>query len=166
MSKLEKLTAVKGMNDILPPESARWEWLEAKMRSVLLRYGYQNVRTPIVEPTALFVRGIGEVPQRVRCCTPDGRLQHVAKIDVVERIGPARALPFSPPVLDDTVLHERRVFAPANQRPKVGCCALPAHRKAFKRASKPETDCRTTLSSFSNPAIFSNAALMSRSSCR
>ena len=59
--KLQPLQAVKGMNDILPPESARWEWLEAKMRNVLHRYGYQNVRTPIVEPTALFVRGIGEV---------------------------------------------------------------------------------------------------------
>jgi len=59
--KLQPLQAVKGMNDILPPDSARWEWLEAKMRSVLQRYGYQNVRTPIVEPTALFVRGIGEV---------------------------------------------------------------------------------------------------------
>jgi histidyl-tRNA synthetase len=59
--KLTVLQAVKGMNDILPPESAKWEWLEAKMRSVLQRYGYQNVRTPIVEPTALFVRGIGEV---------------------------------------------------------------------------------------------------------
>ena len=59
--KKQPLQAVKGMNDILPPESARWEWLEAKMRSVLQRYGYQNVRTPIVEPTALFVRGIGEV---------------------------------------------------------------------------------------------------------
>jgi histidyl-tRNA synthetase len=59
--KRERLNAVKGMNDILPPDSARWEWLEAKMRSVLQRYGYQNVRTPIVEPTALFVRGIGEV---------------------------------------------------------------------------------------------------------
>ena len=63
MSDLKKqpLQAVKGMNDILPPDSARWEWLEAKMRSVLQRYGYQNVRTPVVEPTALFVRGIGEV---------------------------------------------------------------------------------------------------------
>ena len=59
--KKQALQAVKGMNDILPPESARWEWLEAKMRSVLQRYGYQNVRTPIVESTALFVRGIGEV---------------------------------------------------------------------------------------------------------
>jgi histidyl-tRNA synthetase len=59
--KVQPLQAVKGMNDILPPESARWESLEAAMRSVLGRYGYQNVRVPIVEPTALFVRGIGEV---------------------------------------------------------------------------------------------------------
>lgn len=59
--KLQPLQAVKGMNDILPPDSARWERLEAQMRSVLQRYGYANVRTPIVEPTALFVRGIGEV---------------------------------------------------------------------------------------------------------
>jgi histidyl-tRNA synthetase len=55
------LQAVKGMNDILPPESARWEWFEAKVRTLMARYGYANVRTPIVEPTALFVRGIGEV---------------------------------------------------------------------------------------------------------
>jgi histidyl-tRNA synthetase len=55
------LVAVKGMNDILPPESARWEWFEAKVRALMARYGYANVRTPIVEPTALFVRGLGEV---------------------------------------------------------------------------------------------------------
>ncbi len=55
------LQAVKGMNDILPPESARWEWFEDKVRSLMARYGYANVRTPIVEPTALFVRGLGEV---------------------------------------------------------------------------------------------------------
>ena len=55
------LQAVKGMNDILPPESARWEWFEAKVRSLMARYGYANVRTPIVEATALFVRGLGEV---------------------------------------------------------------------------------------------------------
>jgi len=55
------LKAIKGMNDILPPESARWEWLEDKVRILMRRYGYQNMRTPIVEPTALFVRGLGEV---------------------------------------------------------------------------------------------------------
>jgi len=57
----EPLRAVKGMNDILPPESARWEWFEDKIRALMRRYGYANVRTPIVEPTALFVRGLGEV---------------------------------------------------------------------------------------------------------
>ena len=55
------LQAVKGMNDILPPDSARWEWFEDKVRALMQRYGYANVRTPIVEPTALFVRGLGEV---------------------------------------------------------------------------------------------------------
>jgi histidyl-tRNA synthetase len=55
------LQAVKGMNDILPPDSARWEWFEDAVRRVMRRYGYANVRTPIVEPTPLFVRGLGEV---------------------------------------------------------------------------------------------------------
>ena len=60
-SRLAALQAVKGMNDILPPDSARWEWFEAKVRALMARYGYANIRTPIVEPTALFVRGLGEV---------------------------------------------------------------------------------------------------------
>ena len=59
--KNEKLTAVKGMNDILPPASAQWEWLEDKVRNLMARYAYRNIRTPIVEPTPLFVRGLGEV---------------------------------------------------------------------------------------------------------
>ncbi len=57
----EKITAVKGMNDIAPPQSAHWEWLEDRLRALMRRYGYRNLRTPIVEPTALFVRGLGEV---------------------------------------------------------------------------------------------------------
>ena len=57
----DKLTAVKGMNDILPPDSARWEALEATVRDVMRLHAYRNIRTPIVEPTALFVRGLGEV---------------------------------------------------------------------------------------------------------
>ena len=57
----EKLRAVKGMNDILPPDSARWEWLEDRVRELMAQYAYRNLRTPIVEPTALFVRGLGEV---------------------------------------------------------------------------------------------------------
>lgn len=66
----EILRAVKGMNDILPasvprserlPDSALWSWFEGTVREVLGRYGYQYIVTPIVEPTALFVRGLGEV---------------------------------------------------------------------------------------------------------
>ncbi len=57
----EKITAVKGMNDITPETSAHWEWLEEQLRTLMQRYGYRNLRTPIVEPTALFVRGLGEV---------------------------------------------------------------------------------------------------------
>ncbi len=49
------------MNDILPPDSARWEWLEDRVRELMAQYAYRNLRTPIVEPTALFVRGLGEV---------------------------------------------------------------------------------------------------------
>ena len=59
--KAQKLVGVKGMNDILPPDSARWEWLEERVRALMARYAYRNVRLPIVEPTALFVRGLGEV---------------------------------------------------------------------------------------------------------
>ncbi len=59
--KAAKLVGVKGMNDVLPPDSARWEWLEGQVRALMARYAYRNVRLPIVEPTALFVRGLGEV---------------------------------------------------------------------------------------------------------
>ena len=58
---VERITAVKGMNDLLPAEAAAWEWVEGKARDLLERWGYRNLRTPIVEPTALFVRGLGEV---------------------------------------------------------------------------------------------------------
>ncbi len=61
MAKTQKILAIKGMNDILPPDSARWEWLEEKVRLLMDRFAYRNVRTPILEQTALFVRGIGEV---------------------------------------------------------------------------------------------------------
>jgi histidyl-tRNA synthetase len=59
--KVAKLTGVKGMNDVLPPDSAGVEWLEAKVRALMARYAYRNIRTPIVERTPLFTRGLGEV---------------------------------------------------------------------------------------------------------
>lgn len=58
---MKKLAGVKGMNDILPDESFEWEWLEEVVRSLMRQYAYRNIRTPILEHTQLFVRGIGEV---------------------------------------------------------------------------------------------------------
>ncbi len=54
------LRAVKGMKDLLPDEMPRWHRLETAFRDRVERYGFREVRFPIVEPTALFVRSIGE----------------------------------------------------------------------------------------------------------
>lgn len=59
--KAAKLTGVKGMNDVLPPDSAAVEWLEARVRALMARFAYRNIRTPIVERTPLYTRGLGEV---------------------------------------------------------------------------------------------------------
>ena len=56
-----KLQGIRGMEDVLPDASPLREKLEDACRSACRRYGYRNIRTPIVEPTALFVRGLGEV---------------------------------------------------------------------------------------------------------
>jgi histidyl-tRNA synthetase len=55
-----ELRAVKGMNDILPDEAVRWQRLEAAFREHVRLHGYDEVRTPILESTALFQRQIGE----------------------------------------------------------------------------------------------------------
>ena len=57
---MQKLQAIRGMQDVLPDASPLWEKLEDACRKVFRQYGYANMRTPIVEPTALFVRSIGE----------------------------------------------------------------------------------------------------------
>ncbi len=48
------------MNDILPPDSARWDWFEAQVRAVMGEFAYRSIRTPILEYTPLFVKGTGE----------------------------------------------------------------------------------------------------------
>lgn len=55
------LQAVRGMNDLLPDDAPLWQFLEDTTREVFEQYGYRLMRTPVVEPTALFVRSIGEV---------------------------------------------------------------------------------------------------------
>jgi histidyl-tRNA synthetase len=54
------IQAVRGMNDVLPDEAALWERFEDAARETFAQYGYRNLRVPIVEGTALFVRGIGD----------------------------------------------------------------------------------------------------------
>ena len=54
------LKAVRGTRDLLPPETALWNHVESTARAVFNRYGFGEIRTPIFEPTELFVRGVGE----------------------------------------------------------------------------------------------------------
>ncbi len=56
----EKLQAIRGMSDILPEESYRWQFVEKKIIQILNNYGYQEIRLPILEKTELFARSIGE----------------------------------------------------------------------------------------------------------
>lgn len=58
--KTMKLQGVKGMNDLLPDDAGLWVSLERKLSGWFAAYGYRNIRTPILEQTALFKRGIGE----------------------------------------------------------------------------------------------------------
>ncbi|MCA2980525.1 MAG: histidine--tRNA ligase [Myxococcaceae bacterium] len=57
----EKFAAVKGMNDLLPPQIETWQFLERTARDMFGTWGYSEVRTPILEDTGLFVRSVGEV---------------------------------------------------------------------------------------------------------
>jgi len=56
----QRLSGVKGMSDLLAPDIAVWHLLESRARETFRRFGYQEIRTPVVEDTALFVRGVGE----------------------------------------------------------------------------------------------------------
>ncbi|WP_133471000.1 histidine--tRNA ligase [Paraglaciecola marina] len=59
MSK--QIQAIRGMNDCLPTDSGLWQFVESTIRQVVASYGYNEIRTPIVESTDLFKRSIGEV---------------------------------------------------------------------------------------------------------
>lgn len=58
---MKKIQAIRGMNDLLPVDSSKWQYVEAVASDILQRYGYQEIRFPIVESTELFKRSIGEV---------------------------------------------------------------------------------------------------------
>ena len=54
------IKAVRGTRDLLPPDTALWNFVERKVREVFARYNYQEIRTPVFESTELFARGVGE----------------------------------------------------------------------------------------------------------
>lgn len=58
---MKKIQAIRGMNDLLPSDSAAWQYVEAAVADILRRYAYQEIRFPILESTDLFKRSIGEV---------------------------------------------------------------------------------------------------------
>ncbi len=58
---VERMQAIRGMNDVLPEQSIRWQMLEQLFMRCVTRYGYQEIRFPIVESTQLFKRSIGEI---------------------------------------------------------------------------------------------------------
>ena len=55
------MQAIRGMNDYLPEQTRLWQWMEGHIREVVASYGYDEIRTPIVENTELFKRSIGAV---------------------------------------------------------------------------------------------------------
>ncbi|MDR7394328.1 MAG: histidine--tRNA ligase [Armatimonadota bacterium] len=57
---MSKYQAPRGMRDVLPPESERWQWLVSRCREMAHRYGYREIRTPLVEHTEVFLKGVGE----------------------------------------------------------------------------------------------------------
>ncbi|MDH5518120.1 MAG: histidine--tRNA ligase [Gammaproteobacteria bacterium] len=59
MSK--NIKSIRGMHDILPEESEKWQYLESVLQMLMQQYCYQEIRMPVVESTALFTRSIGEV---------------------------------------------------------------------------------------------------------
>ncbi len=60
MNRGQTIRAIKGMRDILPPETGLWEHIEQVARSVFRAYAYQEIRTPLLEVTDLFARGVGQ----------------------------------------------------------------------------------------------------------
>lgn len=58
---MKKIQALRGMNDLLPQDSPIWQYLESTVSSLFKRYGYHEIRFPILEQTELFKRSIGEV---------------------------------------------------------------------------------------------------------
>src|ERR1700751_887785 len=60
LSRIDMIKAVRGTRDLLPPETALWNFVEAAVRDVFRAYNFHEIRTPIFESTELFSRSVGE----------------------------------------------------------------------------------------------------------
>ena len=58
--------APKGTKDVLPEQSYQWQFLEARIREIVKKYGFLEVRTPVFEHTELFARGVGQTTDVVQ----------------------------------------------------------------------------------------------------
>ena len=82
---MSKLTAPKGFEDILPQDSWKWQAIEQIARDTAALYHFHEIRTPVLEQTALFHRGVGETPR------PPGALpSHAGQRDPAARTRSAR----------------------------------------------------------------------------
>ena len=61
MPASQPIRSIRGMHDVLPDQISYWQWLENQARELLSQYGYQEIRTPLLEKTELFSRSIGEI---------------------------------------------------------------------------------------------------------
>ena len=57
---MKKIQSIRGMPDVLPGETVRWQWVESRVRDLLARFGYREIRFPLLEYTSLFARGVGD----------------------------------------------------------------------------------------------------------
>ena len=57
---MKQLRAIRGMNDLLPTQSPVWQYVESTLSELFARYGYSEIRTPLLEATQLFARAVGE----------------------------------------------------------------------------------------------------------
>jgi histidyl-tRNA synthetase len=120
------IKAVRGTRDLLPPETALWNFVETTVRDVFRAYNFQEIRTPIFEDTQLFARGVGEetdIVSKEMYTWPDGHAGRtlanawLEKHPVVNR----NALPSIHSVRPDLVVETEDSFVAveANLRPDV-----------------------------------------------
>src|SRR5277367_3860030 len=93
MTEKRQFRAIKGTRDILPPDSALWNWFEHTAREVFESYNFREIRLPIFEETSLFARSIGEetdVVSKEMYTFPDhGRLEMQWRRDQIVSSEPA-----------------------------------------------------------------------------